>query len=96
MAESRFWEGFVLGGLAGLGAGLLAGLFLAPQAGAETRRTVAEKGRELKEAAGQAYRSVAAQVGEAAAAVREAVGRGREVAVEVTSELTEKAEEQLG
>lgn len=90
MAESRFWEGFVIGGLVGLAAGLL----FAPQSGAETRRVALEKGREVKTAAGEAARGaarkVASQVQEAAATLREAVGRGREVAVEVTTQLNEQ------
>ncbi|MDI6825211.1 MAG: YtxH domain-containing protein [Bacillota bacterium] len=89
MAESRFWEGFLIGGLVGLAAGLL----FAPQSGAESRRLVMEKGREVADATARGYQSAAARVGEAARTVREAVSRGREVAVEVTSELTEQAEQ---
>jgi len=93
VAESRFWEGFLIGGLVGLAAGLL----LAPQSGAESRRLVLEKGREVgrevADAAARGYRSAAERLSETARTLREAVSRGREVAVEVTSELSERAEQ---
>jgi gas vesicle protein len=76
--ESRSTNlGFITGILCGAAVGATLGVLLAPRAGAETRRQLAESGGRLREGAGRTYAQATEGVNTLLARGRDAMERGR-------------------
>ncbi len=87
---------FVAGLLWGAAVGAALGLVFAPQAGAETRRTLAESGQKLREGARRKFDEASEGVSNAVAQGRQAMDRGRDAFERTRSELTDTIKEQTG
>lgn len=87
---------FVAGLLWGAAVGAALGLVFAPQAGVDTRRTLAESGQKLRDGARRKLEEASEGVNAAVAQGRQAMDRGRDAFERTKSELGDTLKDQPG
>ena len=81
--------------LIGLGAGALAGLLLAPKSGKQLRRDLQRNFADAKETLDEWAEDAKGRMREAGDAVRDAAGRGIDLAADLAEDLRDKARENV-
>lgn len=87
---------FLVGLICGAAIGAAVGLMLAPKAGVEIRRQLADQAEKLRKQAADAYGSASSAIGDVLSRSREAVNVGREAYEQTRSSANGAARDMAG